>query len=429
MSKPFYPPPALAWTVWGLGAVFYLIGFYQRVAPAVMTAELMQDFHLGAAALGHLSAFYFYTYVAMQIPTGVLADIWGPRRLLTAGAFVAATGSLIFALAPAFLWAGLGRMLIGGSVAVAYVGLLKVASRWFPPRRFAMVAGLALFFGVIGAVFAGVPLRMMVDAFGWRPVMLVSAVFTYGVCVAVWLVVRDDPGDKGYACPADAVCDQPQIAREGALAGIAQVLRYRNTWLLFVVPGGMVGSVLAFGGLWGVPFLTTHYRMSVNQAAAITSSLMIAWAVGGPVLGGLSDRIGRRKPLYAAGCGVHALCWGIVLFVPDLPVFVLVLLILMAGFATGAMIITFAYVKESVPIRLAGTVSGVCNMGVMLGPTLLQPAMGWMLDRHWQGQLLNGVRIYSLTAYRWAFALMMAWAMLSFFLIFFTQETRCRQMP
>jgi len=67
-------------------------------------------------------------------------------------------------------------------------------------------------------------------------------------------------------------------------------------------------------------------------------------------------------------------------------------------------------------------------MGVMLGPMLLQPAMGWMLDHHWQGQLADGVRIYGLTAYRWAFALMMAWALLSLVLVFFTRETRCRQM-
>jgi MFS family permease len=82
------PPVRLAWTIWGLGAVLYLTGFYQRVAPAVMTAELMAAFQINAAALGNLSAFYFYSYVAMQVPTGILADAWGPRRLLTAGALI-----------------------------------------------------------------------------------------------------------------------------------------------------------------------------------------------------------------------------------------------------------------------------------------------------------------------------------------------------
>ncbi|MCZ7653572.1 MAG: MFS transporter [Rhodocyclaceae bacterium] len=119
MSERGYPPARLAWFVWGLGALLYLIGFYQRVAPAVITDRLMTDFAIGAAALGNLSAFYFYSYVAMQIPTGVIADRWGPRRLLTLGAGVAALGTLLFALAPNLWWASAGRLLIGGSVAVA----------------------------------------------------------------------------------------------------------------------------------------------------------------------------------------------------------------------------------------------------------------------------------------------------------------------
>ena len=82
------PPLSVAWFVWSLGALFYLMAFFQRVAPAVMTAELMRDFQINAAALGNLSAFYFYSYVAMQIPTGIIADVWGPRRLLSLGAFV-----------------------------------------------------------------------------------------------------------------------------------------------------------------------------------------------------------------------------------------------------------------------------------------------------------------------------------------------------
>ena len=200
------PPVRLAWTVWGLGAALYLIGFYQRVAPAGMTAELSRAFELSATGLGNLSAFYFYSYVAMQIPTGILADRWGPRRLLSAGALVASLGTVAFALAGGLPWAGAGRLLIGASVAVAFVGMLKLAGHWFAPRQFALATGMALFCGIVGAVFAGVPLRLLVSAFGWRAVMLASAGLTFAVSAAIWVVVRDDPSDRrGAPAPAAVV--------------------------------------------------------------------------------------------------------------------------------------------------------------------------------------------------------------------------------
>ena len=93
-----HPPVALAWLIWGLGAAFYFAGFYHRVAPAVMTDSLMADFHIGAAGLGNFTAFYFYSYFLMQVPTGIIADYWGPRKLLTAGALVATIGTLFFCL-------------------------------------------------------------------------------------------------------------------------------------------------------------------------------------------------------------------------------------------------------------------------------------------------------------------------------------------
>jgi MFS family permease len=421
------PPLRLAWSVWGLGALFYLTGFYQRVAPAVITAELMRDLQISATALGHLSAFYYYAYVAMQIPTGILSDIWGPRRLLTISAFVAGIGALMFSMAPNLLWANLGRLLVGGSVGVAWVGTLKLAGNWFPSHLYAVVSGMALLFGIIGAVFAGVPLRLAVDLWGWRPVMLASAFITFAVCAAIWLIVRDDPQDKGYAGYNDLMAASKNETRFQIFAGIKEVFKYPNTALLAIIPGGIVGCVLTFSGLWGVPFLTTHYGMPTTEAAALASVLLIAWAIGGPIFGGLSDRIGRRKPLYLIGCALTTVGWGFIIYYPDLSVFCVVILLLISGFASGSMIIGFAFAKESVPSHLAGTVSGITNMGLMMGPTLLQPAVGWVLDRHWHGDILAGVRIYNLDAYRAGFSLMVAWAALAFVLLLFTKETRCRQ--
>jgi MFS family permease len=414
--------------VWSFGAVFYLLGFFHRVAPAVITGELMRDFQISAAALGNLSAFYFYSYAAMQIPTGILADRWGPRRLLTAGPLVAALGSVIFALAPGIAWAAIGRLLIGGSVAVAFVGLLKVAANWFLPHRFSLVTGLALLFGIVGAVFAGTPLRFLVDLYGWRSVVLLSAAGSLAIGAGTWVFVRDYPHEKGYRDLTPAGPALASAVETGVIQGILQVLTYRNTWLLFFIPGGIVGCVLTFSGLWGVPYLSALHGMSTATAATLTSALLVAWALGGPIFGWLSDRLGNRKKLYLAGCGMSAAGWAVILLATDIPLVILVPVLLVTGFSSGCMIISFAFVKESVPSHLAGTVSGVINMGVMAGPMVLQPAVGLVLDRMWQGQVVEGVRVYTVGAYHSGFSLMLAWIVTSCVLLLFTRETGCRPM-
>lgn len=414
--------------VWSFGGVFYLLGFFHRVAPAVITADLMRDFQIGAAALGNLSAFYFYSYVAMQIPTGILADRWGPRRLLTLGALVTAMGTVMFALAPGIAWASAGRLLIGGSVAVAFVGLLKVAANWFPPQRFALVTGLALFFGIVGAVCAGTPLRILVDHFGWRNVVLCSAVCSIGIAGGTWFFVRDYPHEKGYTDFLDVPSTGSSKAANGVLSSVVEVFAYRNPALLFFIPGGIVGCLLTFSGLWGVPYLTTLQGVSPAGAAALSSTLLVAWAAGGPFFGWLSDRLENRKTLYLVGCGTAVAGWGVIVLATGIPLALLIPVLIVTGFFSGCMIISFAFAKESAPARLAGTVSGVVNMGVMIGPMILQPAVGWVLDHMWTGGMAGPVRIYGVAAYRRGFALMLAWIAVSFILLLFTRETGCRQM-
>ncbi|MBI3524530.1 MAG: MFS transporter [Betaproteobacteria bacterium] len=424
-SRPF-PPAALAWSVWGLGALLYLIGFYQRVAPAVITDQLMAEFSIGAAALGNLSGFYFYSYVAMQIPTGVIADRWGPRRLLTLGAGVAALGTALFATATSLWWADAGRLLIGASVAVAFVSMLKLASHWFAPRQYALATGMALLMGVVGGVVAGVPLRMLVEAFGWRAVMGVSAGVTALLCLATWWLVRDDPVERGYASHSQHAHNHGQAEHTPILRGLLEVLCYRNIWILLLTPIGVTGAILAFSGLWGVPYLRQVYGLDPKSAAAITSILLVAWALGGPLLGAWSERSGRRKPLYVLTTVIVLAGWTTIIFLP-LPLWLLVTILAPVGFASGNLIVGFACAKESVPLRLMGTASGVCNMGPLLGGMLLQPAVGWMLDRHWSGTLVNGARTYDAAAWQAGFSLIFAGIVVSMLLILFLRETHCRQ--
>lgn len=427
-NKQIGPPMTLAWCIWGLGTLFYLAGFFQRVAPAVMTRELMQDFNIAASGLGQLSGLYFYAYVAMQIPTGILADSLGPRKLLTAGCMVAGMGTLLFALSSGLFGAGLGRFLIGGSVAVAFVGLLKLSSSWFPKKIYAFVTGNALSIGLIGAVTAGAPLRFLIDLFHWRQIICVTGVMTLLLGGLIWFVVRDRPEEKGYPGFLKNTSQPEALSARGILRNLLKVFQYRNTWLLFIIPGGIVGCILTFSGLWGVPYLISHHQLSPGRASSMASILLIAWAVGAPFFGWLTDRMGKRKPLYIAGSIVVALGWGLILFRESLSFSQLVAVFSITGFFSGCMIVSFAFVAESVPSSLSGTVSGLTNMGVMMGPMLLQPIVGRILDSNWTGQMVNGVRVYSLDAYEYGFIPMIGWVCLSVLLLFFTKETHCRQM-
>lgn len=418
-----YPPFWLAGSTWGLATLFYLLGFYQRVAPAVMTTELMAAFGMTAAGLGNLSACYYYSYVAMQIPTGIWVDSWGPRKVLAAGGLGAALGTIVFSLAPTLFWANLGRIVIGGSAAVGFVAALKLAGHWFSPRRFATATGLALLLGTLGAVSAGVPLRFMIDAFGWRASILAAGVFNLLVAAATYAFVRDDPSAKGYRSHQwREAPGSPFPQTYSPLRGIREVFRFRNTWLLTLAPGGLVGSVLSFSGLWGVPFLQARFGLSPAAGAAVCSLLMVCWAAGGPLLGGLSDRLGKRKPILLAGSLLGTLCWAAMVFLPGLSLPAFLFFLTVGGFATGGMIVGFALVKESIPPSLAGTAMGVYNTGMMVGTPILQPLIGWILDLTWTGGTLEGVRIYTVASYQAGFSAMVVWCGLSFFLIRFAKE-------
>jgi MFS family permease len=428
MHKHRYPPAYQSWITWGLGVAFYFSGFFHRMVPAVMADQLMVDFEIGATALGNFSSFYYYSYVAVQIPTGILADRWGPRKLLTGGTLLTSLGAFLFAFSPSIFIANLGRLIMGASIGVAWVSILKLSTRWFRPERFAISTGLALSLGVCGALSAGVPLRLMVEIFGWRPVIFGAGLITLLLAVSIWGFVRDDPGQKGYASFATSLTESSPGTGFSLLADLAKIFRYKNTWLLTIIPSSLVGPLLTFAGLWGVPYLTTHYHLTAVTSAAITSTLLIAWALGGPVLGAFSEKTGRRKPLYFCSLGIALIGWVPVVFAPSYPLWFIISTLCLAGFGSGAIIIGFAFIKESVPSSLAGTVTGVCNMGMEMGPMLLQPAIGWILDRNWHGGLENGIRIYDLSAYQLSFGLMIGLSLLGIMLIPFTRETYCQQL-
>jgi sugar phosphate permease len=419
----------LSGAVWGVAALFYLMAFYVRASPAVMTSELMRDFGITAASLGTFSACYFYAYLVMQVPTGVLVDSWGARRLLVAGSIAAAAGTALFAIAPNLTIASVGRGLVGAATAVGWVVTLKLATHWFPRQQFALLSGLGLFVGNIGNLVAQVPLRLLVDSLGWRNVTWITAIILLLLGALAWAFVRDDPADAGFTSYAPAAVQDRgrQTTWAERLKGFAHIFAYRNIWLIFLAQGGLVGSVLAFTGLWGPPFLKVRYGLPSTTAAAVCSVMIVCWAIASPLFGYLSDRLGRRKPLYFGGTILSTLGWAVLFYLPGLPLAAFLIVGAVTCLAGGAVILGFAYAKESVPVQYLGTISGTINMGNMLGPTLLQPGIGWVLDRQWAGGSANGLRLYDLGAFQAGFALILGWLALSCLLIALTRDTHCIQ--
>ena len=425
-----FPPARLAFLMWGMAAAFYLFGFFQRVAPASLAGDLMRDFGLTAAALGNLSAFYFYAYAAIQLPTGVLVDRYGPSRLFFAGALLAGGGALLFALSPSMAGAALGRALIGAAHGFAWVSMLKLVAHWFPTTRFASMSGLSLAVGTLGAVLAGPPLRWLADDYGWRTVIAASGGLALMLAALIKWKMRDDPLDARHMSYAPPTAHRHLNAGQSwgnVLAGVLEVWRYRNTALLFLVNSGVCGAFLTFTGLWGVPFLAQVHGLTVKQAALVTAAMLVLFSIGGIAFGAWSDRWRRRKAPFLIGATLTATGFAALALAPEAPLALLVPVLVLAGFGAGAMALSFGLAKESVPPRLQGTVTGAINMGVMTGTLIQMPLLGALLDARWDGTLLNGVRQYGAAAYQAGWWVLFAWLLAAVALLALTHESHARQ--
>lgn len=409
-----------AWLVWVIAAIFYSYEFFLRISPGVMTNDLMASFNIDATVVGLLSGFYYYAYASMQIPVGILLDTFGIRRLLTSAAVLVAGGCLLFATSHALWQAELGRILMGIGSAFSFIGVLKLATNWFSEKYFAMVIGLTNTLGVLGAITGQAPLANFVNTVGWRQSMFIAAILGVVIAGLIFLIIRDYPKH-----PPEGVRHDHSVAKH-FWDGLWLVLKTRRAWLVAIVGGLMVAPVSAFTELWSVPFLQLAHHLSKPTAALIASFMFIGIAVGGPVHGFISGRLGRRKPVIWCGALGALICLSAAIYLTISSVIVLSLILFLFGFFTVSMLLCFAINSETQPNWATGVAVGFTNMMVMLGGTIFQPLVGHVLDKQWQGHLLNGVRIYTLANYRSALSLLVGCLIAALIVIPFIKETFCK---
>jgi len=405
-------------------ATAYVLSFFQRFAPAGIAQDLVAAFNTTASSLGVLAATYFYVYTLMQVPTGILVDTLGPRRILFLGGFVGGIGSLLFGMAPTLEMALVGRTLIGLGVSVTFIAMLKIIAVWFDERHFASLVGLSMLVGNLGSVLAGAPLSWLAQATGWRGVFVGVAGVSLVLGTACWLLVRDRPESA-----AESKIARPRFDRTVVIAGLLSVIRNRDTWPATWVNFGIAGSFFAFAGLWATPFLTQVHGMTRNVAANHVSLYFAGFAVGCVLIGMLSDRLGKRKPVLVASSHLFALIWLVWLSGVALPLAASYALFALMGLSTASFTLTWACAKEVNPPLLSGMSTSVTNMGGFLAGALLQPLVGWVMDLRWQGGLTGtGARLYTPADFHAGLLLLAASAILGALASWRIRETGCRNI-
>lgn len=362
----------IAWLICALGAVFYSYEYFLRISPSVMEDALRNHFNLSATGFGLLSAFYYYAYVPMQLPVGVLMDRFGPRRLLTIACLICVIGTFMFAGTLLFSVAAAGRFLVGLGSAFAFVGVLKLATIWLPEDKLAMVAGIATALGTIGAMIGDNLLGGMVSWMGWQQTVYFTAIFGIGLTIILWFGIHDKKRQEGEGGTINSF--------KKNMIDLGIIVRHKQIWI-----NGLYGCLVylpttVFAELWGIPYLSHAHGLTHAGANFCNSVLFLGFTIGAPLMGFISDKLKRRKLPMLIGATGAAIVMMIILYMPGLNSTSLSILMFILGLLYSVQSIVFAVGREVSPKEAAGTAIAMTNMIVMIGAMFLQPLVGRLLD-------------------------------------------------
>jgi len=355
---------ALAWLI---TAVYYFYQYTLRSAPAVMMPQLSEAFGLSAAGVASMVGLFYYGYSPFSLVAGVAMDQLGPRRVIPIGAALVGIGALLFGSGNSEA-ASIGRFVQGAGGVFALVGAAYIASTNFPASRAATLIGATQMFGMAGgaagqflvgpAIAAGVP---------WNSFWITMGIV--GLAISALLVLllpapqkreRRDDWVKEAAVSMKTVFLNPQSILCGMIAG-----------LLFI-------PTTIFDMVWGVRYLQEARGFDYGAAVVRSSMVPLGWIIGWPLLGFVSDRIGRRKPVITGGAVVLLACLAWILY-GRTDLFPPSVLGLVTGLASGAAMLPYTVIKEANPPGMSGTATGVVNFINFTFSALLGPVFGSLL--------------------------------------------------
>jgi len=396
----------MAIVAWLLTAVYYFYQYALRSAPAVMMPELSEAFGLSALGVASLVGLFYYGYSPFSLVAGAAMDRLGPRRLVPFAAAAVGVGSLLFATGSREA-ASLGRFLQGAGGVFALVGAIYIASRSFPASKAATLIGATQMFGMAGGSagqFAVGPL--IGSGVSWQAFWIAMGVLGLAIGAVLFVLL-----------PKQAAPPRAEGWLGSAASAFGAVFRNPQSLLCGVIAGLLFIPTTIFDMTWGVRYLQDARGFDYATAVLRSATVPVGWIIGCPLLGWVSDRLGRRKPVILGGGGVLLACLAWVLY-GRADVFPPYLIGLTAGVASGAAMLPYTVIKEANDPRFAGTATGVVNFLNFTFSALLAPVFGWYLQH-----LSAGATPMAPEAYQTAFTPLLAGVVLAMALTFLLRET------
>lgn len=400
----------LSWLIWFFAAFFYLYEMVLRVSPSVMSYGIRSEYDLTASSFGILTSFYYYAYVLLQIPSGLLVDRYGVRLVITISCLMCALGSLAFALSDVLLVAKASRFLIGAGSACAFVCCLKIASQYFPKNKFSLIAALSNMFGTLGGAIAGKPLAMLVQTIGWRSALLWLAVVGFILAIVCWSVITNQRQSQGN-----------EVKVKLTPRRLKAVLANPCLLILGIVGGLMYVPISAFAELWSVPYVMNALSVTNSDASSITPLIFIGMAVGAPIIAQFVPYSSDLRLMKLCAL-LLAILFVLIMFISNFTLLTTAILFFITGFFVGGQVLTFSVVMKQVDDRIAATAMAITNALIMMSGVIFQPLFGYVLEFMWNGKIdAAGVAIYDIASFQVAVSSISICMVLSFIALYYVK--------
>jgi MFS family permease len=412
----------LPWLVCFASSLFFFYEFIQMNMFNAINTQLMQEYHLTAGALGKMSACYFYANVLFLLPAGSILDRFSTKKVVLIALTICATGTFLFACAHSLLLASIFRFLTGIGSAFCFLSCIRLASRWFPAERMALVSGLIVTMAMIGGMIAQAPLTLLVNTIGWRSAVECDALLGLFIALFIFAVVQDYPKNVATTYQQERL----ELQQFGFWRGLRQGFLSLQNWLCGIYTSLLNLPLFLLGGLWGSMFLATAHHLSHTKATYVTSMVFLGTIIGSPMMGWLSDKVGKRKLPMIIGAIFSFIVVMIILLSINLSFWTLILLFFLLGFVTSTQVISYPTVTESNKRLFTATCVSVVSLCAISGGAIFEPFFGWLMDYHWNGVMVDGLRHYSVNDFQFALRLFPIGVLIALGASFLVKETHCK---